>query len=188
MIVFVGASASGKTELAKLLYKNYDYKKCITTTTRAIRNNEKQGVDYHFVDKQTFLNLQAKNEFVEATYYQQNLYGIQKKDVILNGVVIVDPSGANALIEEMGQEVFVVYVETNVQLRKARMIERGDQEQTIKDRLFLDDLIFDTDTIQRINLHVKNEDHSLFDLATQIHNAYQLYLKSIHNVPLHSCS
>ena len=32
MIVIIGASASGKTEIAKLLQNNYKYQKCITTT------------------------------------------------------------------------------------------------------------------------------------------------------------
>ena len=54
MIVLVGASASGKTELAKQLYQTYGYKKCITTTTREPRKNEVDGIDYHFLSQETF--------------------------------------------------------------------------------------------------------------------------------------
>ena len=54
MIVLTGASASGKTEVAKLLFIKYDIKKVITHTTRPIRLGEKRGVDYHFVDVEKF--------------------------------------------------------------------------------------------------------------------------------------
>ena len=55
MIVLIGASASGKTEVAKtLIYKN-GFSKIVTYTTRKIRPTEKDGIDYHFVSKQQFL-------------------------------------------------------------------------------------------------------------------------------------
>ena len=46
MIILVGPSASGKTEIAKILIKEYGYQKFVTTTTRNIRINEKDNVDY----------------------------------------------------------------------------------------------------------------------------------------------
>ncbi|ERJ11652.1 AAA family ATPase [Haloplasma contractile] len=181
MIVFVGASASGKTELAKLLYKIYSYNKCITTTTRMMRDDEKQDIDYHFVSKETFLNIESQGEFVEVTQYQENLYGIQKKDVVMNGVVIVDPTGANSLIKKLSINVFIVYVETNEKLRKSRMIKRGDQLQTIENRMKLDQHVFRPEQIKRINLYVKNEGEALEELANRIHNNYQAYMESLNN-------
>ena len=57
MIVLIGASASGKTEISKTLCANFTYQKCITTTTRNIRPNEQPGVDYHFLSKEDFYAL-----------------------------------------------------------------------------------------------------------------------------------
>ena len=57
MILLVGASASGKTEVAKLLKALYGIKKVITHTTRPIRKSEENDVDYHFVSKDEFLNI-----------------------------------------------------------------------------------------------------------------------------------
>ena len=48
MIILIGASASGKTEIKILERKD---KKCITTTTRPKRVNEIAGADYYFVTK-----------------------------------------------------------------------------------------------------------------------------------------
>lgn len=176
MIVFVGASASGKTELAKTLFKAYGYEKCITTTTRPMRSHERQGVDYHFIDPETFLAMQERGEFIEVTYYQENLYGIQKKSVDVNGVVIVDPAGANHLIEALKEQVYVVYVESSEAIRRKRMLERGDEPEMVEKRIFADQYVFHPDAIKRINLYIKNDEHGLMELADQIHNAYQAYL------------
>ena len=54
MIILVGPSASGKTEIAKILIKEYGYQKFVTTTTRNIRINEKDNADYHFINKEQF--------------------------------------------------------------------------------------------------------------------------------------
>ena len=43
MIVLSGASASGKTEAAKMLTSKYGIVKAITTTTRPMRVNEVDG-------------------------------------------------------------------------------------------------------------------------------------------------
>ena len=61
MIIIVGASASGKTEITKVLIKDYNYHKCVTTTTRLPRVGEVDGKDYHFLNHETFMN-KIKNE------------------------------------------------------------------------------------------------------------------------------
>ena len=67
MILLVGASASGKTEIAKYLRTRYGMVKAITHTTRAMRVGERQDVDYHFVSKDEFLRLKGEAAFVERT-------------------------------------------------------------------------------------------------------------------------
>ena len=57
MLILVGHSASGKTEIANELKRDYDMKKIITYTTRPIRVNEVNGIDYHFVTEEEFLKL-----------------------------------------------------------------------------------------------------------------------------------
>ncbi|MDD4005965.1 MAG: guanylate kinase, partial [Bacilli bacterium] len=69
MIILVGASASGKTEIAKILTRKYGIVKAITHTTRDMREGEKNGVDYFFVSKDEFAALAKQNAFVETTFY-----------------------------------------------------------------------------------------------------------------------
>lgn len=176
MIVLVGASASGKTELAKTLYQTYGYSKCVTTTTRQPRENEIDGKDYHFVTRQYFQMLIKQDAFYEVTHYNDNIYGIQKKDVNVNGVVIVDPNGANTLVSKAAEDVFVVYVETNKETREKRMKLRGDSQDAIAIRLDTDDHIFDKNAFIRIDLWLKNEHHTIAELAKDVHDSYQQFM------------
>lgn len=175
MIVIIGASASGKTEIAKLLQNKYKYQKCITTTTRPARHNEVNNVDYHFISKEEFGSKLEQNEFVEHTLYNDNYYGINKKDVNENSLVIVDPNGANELIKQLGDDVFVVYVETNKALRKKRMLNRGDDLELINQRLNNDTNIFKKKNISKIDLVLKNKNQPLTDLAEEVYQKYQYY-------------
>ena len=50
IIVLVGASGSGKSTLEKLICKEFDMNKIISSTTRPMRKNEVNNVDYHFYD------------------------------------------------------------------------------------------------------------------------------------------
>ena len=96
MIVLVGASASGKTEVTKVLAKKYDFKKFITHTTRPIRQGEINDVDYHFVTKQKFEELIKQDYFIEYTIYNGNYYGTWKKEIDDNKVVAIDINGLNS--------------------------------------------------------------------------------------------
>ena len=79
MLILIGPSASGKTEVAKLLAKKYNITKIVTYTTRTPRVNEVNGVDYNFVSVEEFAKLTEENFFVETTYYNSNYYGTAKK-------------------------------------------------------------------------------------------------------------
>ena len=98
MILLTGPSASGKTEIAKVLSKLYGIKKVVTHTTRPMRIGEIQDVDYHFVSKEEFLALQEENYFVETTFYNNNYYGTSKKEIADDKVLVVDPNGKNAFL------------------------------------------------------------------------------------------
>ena len=93
MILLIGPSASGKTEISKLLGLRYGISKAITHTTRAPRNGEVYGVDYYFVQEEDFLQLMKRGAFVENTVYNGNHYGCSKAEIADDKVVVVDPNG-----------------------------------------------------------------------------------------------
>ncbi len=176
MIVLVGASASGKTELAKLLFKIYGYTKCITTTTREPRANEENDIDYHFLTMEEFEQLKTEEAFLENSLYNGNYYGFQKRDVKHKGVVVVDPNGANSIIKNSDQKVFVVYIKTSEDTRMKRMISRGDDLKLAEKRIDNDRSVFIKENIDRIDLMIENETQDLNKIAAYIHNKYLSYM------------
>ena len=68
MLVLIGPSASGKTEIAKILIRDFGMKKLVTYTTRPARPGEQDGIDYHFVTVDEFKALDEAEEFVETTF------------------------------------------------------------------------------------------------------------------------
>ena len=93
MIVLSGASASGKTEAAKMLMAKYGIRKAITTTTRSMRIHEQNGRDYFFVTREQFDQLIKEDKFVEYTLYNGNYYGSTKDQIANDRVVVIDLEG-----------------------------------------------------------------------------------------------
>lgn len=180
MIVLIGASASGKTEVSKILEKQFGYKKCITTTTRDSRVNEINGIDYHFISKELFKKKLDNDEFVEHAIYNDNYYGINRADINTEALVIVEPNGANTLIDKLGKKAFIVFIESDYEIRKQRMLDRLDNLEDILNRLENDDNVFKLKNINRIDLIVKNNNKELIDVARLIANKYKELCKELY--------
>ena len=75
MIILVGPSASGKTQIGYSLKKIYGLEKVVTYTTRRMRSGEVDGIDYHFITKDEFLRLEKENFFFEYVCYNEIYYG-----------------------------------------------------------------------------------------------------------------
>src|SRR6187401_330979 len=95
LIVISAPSGGGKTTLCdRLLAGSANMTRAITCTTRAPRPGEKDGVDYYFLDANTFLRRVQAGHFLEHATVYSNSYGTlrsevldklrQGKDVLLN--------------------------------------------------------------------------------------------------------
>jgi guanylate kinase len=76
-VVLSGPSGAGKSTLIKQLMDEFPgkYRFGVSHTTRKSRKGEVDGVAYHFVDRQGFLDLVNKGGFIEYTESYGNLYG-----------------------------------------------------------------------------------------------------------------
>mgnify|MGYP001071859668 FL=1 len=177
MLLLCGASASGKTEIVKLLTKRYAYHKFITTTTRPKRPHEVDGIDYYFLDSALFNKLNMDGGFIETTDYQTNQYGSRADQINDSMVAILDPSGINAFYSKRPREDYIVYIKADKDTRKYRMLKRDDDLEVIWKRLDIDDETFHPDNLTHIDLNLENNSGSLNDLADTIHTHYQAFLK-----------
>ena len=177
MIILAGASASGKTEAAKLLYKKYGVIKAITTTTRDKRVGEVDGKDYFFVDKDVFFDMITEDRFVEYTEYNGNFYGSTKDQVAPSKCVVIDLAGLKSYIELDRKEIVTFFLDSSEKIRCQRMKERGDDLKKIKSRLAHDRIIFKKEKIPNVDVHIDSENLTIEEMTDQIYHLYKEELK-----------
>src|SRR5438874_2129254 len=130
-------SGSGKTTLLQHLLKSFkDLKFSVSHTTRRPRQGERDGVDYFFTDRLTFMNMVERGEFLEWAEFNGQLYGTTRafvyeqidsgKDVILD----IDVQGARQVKSKIGvaRAIFVMppsFEELKRRLQ-SRMLESDD--------------------------------------------------------------
>jgi guanylate kinase len=82
LLVLSAPSGGGKTTIAKkLLQVRKDLGYSVSATTRATRNGEQDGVDYHFLTRAEFERRRASGEFLEWAEYGTQLYGTLKQEI-----------------------------------------------------------------------------------------------------------
>ncbi len=80
LFVVVAPSGAGKTTLVTgLLKRDPDIKLSISYTTRAPRDGEADGRDYHFVPQAEFERMIAAGDFLEHANVYGNYYGTSKR-------------------------------------------------------------------------------------------------------------
>lgn len=173
MIIIVGPSASGKTEVAKALKKDYDIKKVITHTTRATRPGERNGIDYYFVNEDTFELLRKSNAFVETTTYGDFHYGCSKAQVSENKCVILDPNGLKTF-KKLNSKIIVSFqLMATPTTREARMRQRGDKEGDIYMRLMKDQNSFSAKKLNGyIDYKIRTDKKTPQQIAEEIYDKY----------------
>jgi guanylate kinase len=101
IFVVSAPSGAGKTTIVKSILKDFpELAFSISATTRRKRENEKDGLDYHFISEDDFLKRIKENKYVEWEKFYDYYYGTPKNFVdnnIKNGISVlleVDVKGA----------------------------------------------------------------------------------------------
>lgn len=82
LTVISGFSGAGKGTLVGKLISEYDnYSLSISMTTRAPRPGEQDGVNYFFIDRETFERNISEGKMLEHAEYQGNYYGTPREYV-----------------------------------------------------------------------------------------------------------
>jgi guanylate kinase len=143
LFVITAPSGAGKTSLIEALMRSDpSLKLSISYTTRAPRPNEKDGVDYHFVDDATFLAMRERGEFLESAQVHGFRYGTSKRvitealgkgtDIILE----IDWQGARQVRSIYPDCVGIFILPPSVEELERRMRSRAqDSDEVIRRRL-----------------------------------------------------
>jgi guanylate kinase len=82
LLVLSAPSGGGKTTIAKMLLQGRDdLGYSVSATTRPKRPDEREGVDYHFLTRDEFVQRQESGEFLEWATYGGELYGTLKSEI-----------------------------------------------------------------------------------------------------------
>ena len=137
LYIISAPSGSGKTTLLQhLLRSSKDLKFSVSHTTRPPRQGEREGVDYFFVDRPTFMRIVERGEFLEWAEFNGQLYGTSRefvqeqleagRDVILD----IEVQGARQVKAKVEGAIAIFVLPPSFEELKrrltARMLESDD--------------------------------------------------------------
>ena len=139
LIVISAPSGTGKTTVVKkLLQQSTNLEASVSFTTRKMRENEKEGLDYFFVSEKTFTNMIQNDDFLEHATVFGNFYGTQKKSVSenlkkgVNIILEIDWQGALQIKSSMPSCVMIFLIPPSKEVLLSRLKNRGtDSDQEI---------------------------------------------------------
>lgn len=136
LVVLSGPSGVGKnTVLSDLRTRSAGrpWHFAVTATTRPKRPNETDGVDYIFLDRESFHRMVENGEFLEHAKVYENLYGVPKQQVreaLARGedvILQVDVQGAATIKGLIPQAVFIFLVPPSVEELRSRLTLRATE-------------------------------------------------------------
>lgn len=140
LIVVSAPSGCGKGTILAEVLKDDKYYFSVSATTRAPREGEKDGVNYHFITKDTFEQLISDNKMLEYTNYCGNYYGTpltyvdenlnKGKNVILE----IEVEGAMNIRKMRPDAVLVFILPPSVKELRRRLEKRGTESEEVIDK------------------------------------------------------
>lgn len=136
-------SGAGKTSLVNALLGQGDERLCVSVshTTRSKRPGEVDGVNYHFVDRETFVRMRDAGTFLESAEVFGNLYGTsavwvqQQLDLGKDVILEIDWQGA-AQVRQLIPTQHIFILPPSLETLEQRLTGRGqDDAETIARRM-----------------------------------------------------
>jgi len=142
ILVLSGPSGAGKSSLIKAVADAIGpYYFSISTTTRAMRDGEVDGVHYHFVDHETFKQDIETENFLEHALVHGNYYGTSIKPVkeaLKEGKLVIfdiDVQGHDAVQKRLADITTSVFITTpSLKELKHRLTSRGTDAADVIER------------------------------------------------------
>ncbi|HEY6462449.1 MAG TPA: guanylate kinase [Polyangiaceae bacterium] len=144
LLILSSPSGAGKTTLTRMLLEDAQQLRfSVSHTTRSPRAKEVDGRDYHFVDRDAFLDLVARGAFLEWAEVHGNLYGTSIAEVDraravegCTGMIFdIDYQGARQIRSKVADVVSVFILPPSMQELERRLRGRASEtEETLRRR------------------------------------------------------
>ena len=131
IIAVMGQAGAGKDSFVNAIIKgNYLSlaKPIISCTTRPIRENEQDGVNYHYLTNEEFAEQVVNGEMLEATVFNNWCYGTSTKNLDKNAINlgVFNPEGVEILRGYDNIDLIVIYIVADDKVRLLRQLNREE--------------------------------------------------------------
>jgi guanylate kinase len=133
LIIVSGPTASGKSTLWHHLVAHPQISFSVSATTRAPREGEVDGHDYHYVSDQRFQQMIAQGELLEYAQVHGKYYGTLRREIetaIQAGrdiVLEIDVQGAEQLKHVEWPVVSIFVVPPSLEILRQRLVARNTE-------------------------------------------------------------
>jgi guanylate kinase len=142
LFVLSGPSGCGKDTVIKCLKMvRDDIFLSVSCTTRAPRENEREGVDYYYITSEQFRQMIEDGEILEYNFYAGNYYGTSRQELdrgLAEGkimVLVIDVNGAHTVRRLYPDATLVFLLPPSIEVLRQRIAGRGltnDVEERMK--------------------------------------------------------
>jgi guanylate kinase len=136
ILIITAPSGAGKTSITKHLMQQFPQLAfSVSATTRPARGTEKDGLDYHFINTDSFKQKIQQNEFVEwEMVYEGKYYGTLKSELEKiwqqNKIPVldIDVKGAIHVQQQFSKTSLSIFIQPpSVEELKNRLLSRGTE-------------------------------------------------------------
>lgn len=129
ILAIMGKAGSGKDTLMKALLDEPEFLGAVpivSCTTRPIRDNEVDGINYHYITKEQFTDQILNGEMLEATVFNDWCYGTSLNNLTIDklNIGVFNPEGVGLLRENKNVDLTVIYIEATDKTRLLRQLNR----------------------------------------------------------------
>lgn len=191
LFVLMGKSATGKDTIYKRLLEDerISLRTIVPYTTRPIRQEEKEGVEYHFVSRERFEEMKLEELVIESRDYQ-TVHGIWSYFTAYDGqfmgesndekyLMINTLEGYEQIRNYFGEEKVVplyIYVEDGIRLTRALKRERRQKEPKYAEmcrRYLADEGDFSAEKLEKAGINKFYDNESIDRCVEQIVSCIQ---------------
>ncbi|MEZ4492472.1 MAG: guanylate kinase [Dehalococcoidia bacterium] len=134
VVILHGPSGVGKDAVVDALRERIGIHRATSTTSRAPRKGEENGVHYHFVSREEFEEMIAAGEFAEYAKVYQDWKGLERRELFdpleegRDVIIRTDVQGARHWRQVMEGAVSIFLMAEDREALRARLIARNSED------------------------------------------------------------
>lgn len=180
VFIISGPAGSGKDAIIEGLKEALSCERIITSTTRAMRPGEKEGVDYYFLPRPEFERKMASGEFLEHSVNENGeLYGVTKKELEraskLPAPALWKPDWKGVVsAKAIFPDICAIFISAPVEVLEARLRKRDQANQD--ERYFTERMAYTREWLKHTDIYdytIENRDGELEKAIEEVKSLIQ---------------